>query len=263
MPHNLDNLKHTFGMIAEQYDAARPGYPAAVIDTVLAPFEAGTPLHVLEIGCGSGQATRLFAERGHDIVATDLSADLVATAQQRLAAFPNVRFATGAFEELALSDSAFDLVISAQAFHWIDPAVGLPKAARLLKPHGRLALFWNFIQYDATPLLQAVRGACVSHMPAFAGWPDASVEQFNAFANYWRGLLQDSSNFTDVAQTVHASSLNYTPEQFQHLIRTFSWFQTQPLHTRTALLQEIAILLPQSAKMLVLPVRTLLLTATQ
>lgn len=260
MSANPDDLKRSFGSIAMLYDAARPSYPDAVAQDVLASFDPARSLRVLEIGCGTGQATRMLAARGHQILATDLSPELVAVAQQRLAAFPQVRFLIGAFEQLTLPDGAFDLIISAQAFHWIDPAVGVPKAARLLAPQGVLALFWNFLHYDATTTLQAVRDACVHHMPAFAGWPDASEARFDAFAEQWHSCLQAAPTLTNVAQAVYHTTYPSSRTHFQQLLTTFSWFQTQPEDVRAALLRALVALLPAS-EALALPVRTLLLTA--
>jgi SAM-dependent methyltransferase len=94
---------------------------------------------VLEIGCGTGQATVPLAERGCRIVAVELGAELAAVARRNLARFPDVEVVTGAFEDWPLPSEPFDLVLSATAFHWIDPAIRVVKSADALRPGGTLA----------------------------------------------------------------------------------------------------------------------------
>src|SRR5215204_4640687 len=132
-------LRVTFDEDAERYDRARPGYPAAVFEDLLALTELGPGARVLEIGCGTGQATVPLAERGCRIVAVELGAELAAVARRNLARFPDVEVVTGAFEDWPLPPEPFDLVLSATAFHWIDPGVRVVKSAEALRPGGTLA----------------------------------------------------------------------------------------------------------------------------
>jgi SAM-dependent methyltransferase len=98
---------------------------------------------ILEIGCGTGQATIPFAQRGYDIHCIELGAQLAALAQRNLAPYPNAKVTTAAFETWPIEDEAYDLVISATAFHWIDSTVRYQKAVQALKPAGAIALFWS------------------------------------------------------------------------------------------------------------------------
>jgi SAM-dependent methyltransferase len=132
-------LRVTFDEDAERYDRARPGYPSAVFDDLLALAGLGPGARVLEIGCGTGQATIPLAERGCRIVAVELGAGLAAVARRNLDRFPDVEVITGAFESWPLPPEPFDLVLSATAFHWIDPAIRVVKSAEALRPGGTLA----------------------------------------------------------------------------------------------------------------------------
>ncbi len=98
---------------------------------------------VLEIGCGTGQATLPFARRGFRILCVELGDNLAAVARRNLASYPRAEVLTADFEDVPLPEGAFDLAISATAFHWLDPAVAYPKVARALRPEGALAPFWN------------------------------------------------------------------------------------------------------------------------
>src|SRR5687768_7131490 len=109
-------LRAIFDEDAERYDRARPGYPAAVFEDLMRLARVGPGSRVLEIGCGTGQATVPLAERGCRIVAVELGAQLAAVARRKLARFPAVDVITAAFEEWPLPPEPFDLVVSATAF---------------------------------------------------------------------------------------------------------------------------------------------------
>jgi SAM-dependent methyltransferase len=132
-------LRAIFDEDAERYDRARPGYPAAVFEDLSRLARVGPGSRVLEIGCGTGQATVPLAERGCRIVAVELGAQLAAVARRKLARFPAVEVITAAFEEWPLPPEPFDLVVSATAFHWIDPDVRVVKSADALRAGGMLA----------------------------------------------------------------------------------------------------------------------------
>ena len=135
-------FRTTFNTAAHLYAEVRPGYPKELVQDVINLSALTEPSKVLEIGCGTGQATRSFAERGYKIVCLDIGDDMIAVAKNVLKEFSNVMFVTQAFEEWE-SDEKFDLVISATAFHWVDPKVRYLKASEVLRSDGFLAVFSN------------------------------------------------------------------------------------------------------------------------
>lgn len=132
-------LRETFDEAAELYDRARPGYPVALFDDLATLSGVGPGCRVLEIGCGTGQATLPLAERGCELVCVELGANLAAVARKRLAGFSSVQVVVSAFEDWPLPPEPFDVVIAATAFHWLDPEVRVTKAADALHPGGTLA----------------------------------------------------------------------------------------------------------------------------
>jgi ubiquinone/menaquinone biosynthesis C-methylase UbiE len=133
-----EQLRCLFDGVARQYDASRQGYPAEIVDAVYGSSGIGPGSAVLEIGCGTGQLTRQLAGQDLSVTAIDIGAAMVALARRNIAD-PLVRFQVCSFEDFE-ADGQFDLIVSATAFHWIDPGIGLAKAARLLRPGGWLAL---------------------------------------------------------------------------------------------------------------------------
>jgi SAM-dependent methyltransferase len=134
----------SFDLAAELYDRARPGYPPQLLKD-LAELGVITPgCRVLEIGCGTGQATVALAELGIQIVAVELGAEMARLARRKLARFGSVQVITAAFEDWRLPGEPFDLVFAATAFHWIDPSVRVRKSAEALRTGGALATVTTF-----------------------------------------------------------------------------------------------------------------------
>lgn len=132
-------LRTTFTEAAEPYDRVRPGYPPRMFADLAELAGAGPGCRVLEIGCGTGQATVPLAERGCRVIAVELGADMARMARRNLARFPEAEVVTAVFEDWPLPDEPFDMVIAATAFHWLDPDVRVDKAAEALRLGGALA----------------------------------------------------------------------------------------------------------------------------
>lgn len=136
------DLKTTFNTAAVLYEDIRPGYPEELIQDIVELSGINDHSRILEVGCGTGKATQPFAEHGYEVLCLDIGADLIAVAKEKLKTFPNVSFVEQGFEKWE-SDRKFDLIISATAFHWVDPKVRYLKASEVLKSKGFLAIFSN------------------------------------------------------------------------------------------------------------------------
>ncbi|WP_030663533.1 class I SAM-dependent methyltransferase [Streptomyces rimosus] len=134
-PHRHREVAESFGTDAERYDRARPRYPRALIDRVLA-VAPGT--RVLDVGCGTGIVARQFAAAGCRVLGVDVDARMTGLARQYGLAAEDA-----AFEAWDPAGRTFDAIVSGQAWHWVDPVTGPAKAAQALRPDGVLAVFWN------------------------------------------------------------------------------------------------------------------------
>jgi SAM-dependent methyltransferase len=128
----------TFDEDAEAYDRSRPVAPECVFDDLvdLAGLRPGSS--VVEIGPGTGQATRALAARGLRILAVELGAHLAARARQNLASFADVEVVTSSFEAWDPDAERVDAVFACNSFHWLDPALRLQKSAAVLRPGGHV-----------------------------------------------------------------------------------------------------------------------------
>lgn len=130
----------SFGSAAREYDRFRPSYPAELIDDLAAL----RPTEVLDVGCGTGKASVLLAARGLSVLGVEVDERMAQVARGH-----GVDVEVSGFETWDAAGRTFDLITCGQAWHWIDAAAGIPKAADLLRPDGTLALFWNYGEFDA------------------------------------------------------------------------------------------------------------------
>jgi SAM-dependent methyltransferase len=132
--------RESFDTVAELYDAYRFQYPRSVVRHVVATADLGPGRRMLEVGCGTGQLTRALAAHGASIDAVELGANLAALARANLAAFPDVHVYEGDFDHWRPPGPAYDAVVAANAFHWLDPHHRAARAAHALAPGGALCL---------------------------------------------------------------------------------------------------------------------------
>jgi SAM-dependent methyltransferase len=126
----------SFGVAAKAYERGRPPYPSEAIDW-LVPEHA---TRVLDLGAGTGKLTRQLLERGVEVIAVEPSAGMRAELGK---AVPGVPVLGGKGEQIPLAAGSVDAILAAQAWHWVEPSLAVPEAARVLRPGGRLGLLWN------------------------------------------------------------------------------------------------------------------------
>jgi SAM-dependent methyltransferase len=132
-PHEARRMAESFGVNAERYDQARPAYPDALVAQII----AGKPkADVLDVGCGTGIAARQFQAAGCSVLGVEPDGRMAEFARGR-----GLQVEVAAFEDWEPAGRTFDVVIAAQAWHWVDPVTGAVKAAELLRPGGRVAIF--------------------------------------------------------------------------------------------------------------------------
>jgi SAM-dependent methyltransferase len=139
------DLGQVFNEVPELYDRVRPAYPDELFANLVAITGMSERSLVLEVGCGTGQATRSLAALGCTVTAVEAGAAMAGLARQRLATFSNVEVETSPFEEWDDRGRRFDVLAAAAAWHWINPSIGWSKAHDLLKPGGWMALLGNVV----------------------------------------------------------------------------------------------------------------------
>lgn len=162
-----------FGEAADDYDEFRPSYPPSLVARALAEVD-GPVRRVLEVGAGTGKATRLLARHRVRVDAVEPDPAMAAVHRRRVR-HPGVRLHVGRFEAFPARPGVHDVVLAAQSWHWVDPRRGIEVAHRALRPGGALALLWNRPAPRHDPeLAEALQAAYRAHAPhlAFEVGPD-------------------------------------------------------------------------------------------
>ncbi|MEV7217592.1 class I SAM-dependent methyltransferase [Kitasatospora cineracea] len=230
----------SFGAIAEAYERFRPGYPEELFELVAA--YAGRPLRTaLEIGAGTGKATRLFAGHGVAVTATDPDAAMLA--ELRRTAPAHVTAVRAAFEELRPDGGPRDLVYAAAALHWTRPRGRWPRVAALLEPGGVFASFGGPVQLADPAVEEAVRAArapflASDEVPSPDGTaPDRPMQ--------WPGTeLRRSPLFGDVRQAVVGRRLTMSAREYVGYLSTVSAYLQLPEPVRRKAYDAVAGALP-------------------
>jgi SAM-dependent methyltransferase len=222
--------KNAFNDAASDYDSYRPHYPDEAIAKLVDLSELRPNSRLLEVGCGTGQATLPLAKLGYQIDAVELGHNLAAVAIKKLVQWPRVHITVGSYEEYASPEAVYDLVYSAQAFHWVDPNVRLLKTARLLRPRGCLALLYN-----CTPQLDGSLAILSDRLQNLTGIP-VGTPQMDIDMERWRNELTESKLYSSVTLSQFPWNSTYSSEAYQGLYRTYSDFRrlSTDLRAKTA-----------------------------
>ena len=140
-PHHERRAAESFGSDPERYDRARPRYPVVLIERIIAAAPGGL---VLDVGVGTGIVARQFQAAGCQVLGVDPDARLAEFARHS-----GVEVEVSTFEAWEPMGRRFDVVVSGESWHWVDPVAGAAKAADVLRPGGRFAVFWNTGQPSA------------------------------------------------------------------------------------------------------------------
>ena len=221
----------SFGDDAEQYDRIRPPYPDTLVDVLVAE----NPRTVLDVGCGTGIAARLLHSRGCDVVGLEPDPRMAVVARGH-----GITVEEGMFEAWDAGERRFDLLISGQAWHWVNPHVGAIKAATLLHPGARIGLFWNqsFPGPEARQAMDAVYARCAPELgenSVLIGQRDSSLYEAIAQA------LRDTEQFDDISLQLFGHDIDYRTEEWLELVTTHSDHRTLPPEELRTLLSELRV----------------------
>ena len=217
----IEERAHWYTPAAQAYDKARPHYPAELISHVAHLTQLEPHSKILEVGCGPGTATTAFAEFGCSIVCVELNAGFCELARRNCKQFQNVVIKQSSFEEWPIEASAFDIVVSASAFHWIQPQVGYPKVAETLRDDGYFVLLWNKEPQPTSDVCQLFEEIYSQHdLPSLGRFEtEAAREQM------LKALAQpaiDSGVFKEVSSKQVKMEVKYTAEDYLLLLSSFS-----------------------------------------
>ena len=209
----------SFNADALTYKRGRPRYPDAVFDLLAERCGLRAGARVLEIGAGTGLATEPLLAAGAHVVAVEpgesLAAILVADH-----ACDRLEVLVSDFEAVDLP-GGFDLAVAATALHWLDPATSTAKIARVVRPGGWLAAWWNEFGDVTRPTLFRDRLDEVYHdlLPAETGYRDSRSHVLDT--DRWRERLSAGGYFDDVSVEIIEWNQILTAQAARDLWSTF------------------------------------------
>lgn len=233
----------SFGAVAEAYERFRPAYPEELFDAVMT--YAGQPIRcALEIGAGTGKATRLFAQHGVAVTATEPDAAMLAELRTHVPA--TVKTVQAAFEDLPLNET-YELVYAAAALHWTDPVDRWSRIAALLEPGGVFASFGGPVHLADPEVEEAVRTARAPFLDSdeVASPDDTPAED----PMQWPGSeLQRSALFTDVEQAFIERRLTMSAGDYVGHLSTISAYLQLPTSEQDQVYRRIEQVLPDNVE---------------
>jgi SAM-dependent methyltransferase len=182
------HLGAVFDDVPELYDRVRPGYPDELFADLAAVTGAGHGSAVLEVGCGTGQATRSLAALGCVVTAVERGSAMATVARQRLGGFANVTIETSSFEEWNDHDRRFDGLVAAASWHWVNSDIGWRRAREVLQRGGWLAVLGNGVvrRLDEPEVYASTADIHERFSPGDADWSHPPLEdEVRATSHGW------------------------------------------------------------------------------
>jgi SAM-dependent methyltransferase len=237
------DLGRVFNEVSELYDRVRPGYPDELFADLVAVTGLAGKSSVLEVGCGTGQATRSLAALGCSVTAIEPGADMAALARQRLASYGNVNIEMSTFEEWDDRGGRFDVLVAASAWHWIDSSIGWPRAHKVLSTEGWMALLGNVVvRQPGEPEVYAETADLHERFaPGNPGWGHPPLEDDVRTTDEGWGLVDDPGGlFGPTIVRWYPTVQWFNGEDFADLLRSTSLYRRLDRSVREPLLDAVA-----------------------
>lgn len=243
----------SFGASAEQYERARPSYPAALIDDLVAL----RPGAVLDVGTGTGKAGELLLARGLDVLGVEPDARMAAVARRK-----GIAVEQSTFESWDPRGRRFDLITAAQSWHWMPQPAGARRAFEVVRESGHLAAFWNLDVLD-----EGMRGALE---PVYRHLAPGLLDD-NAFTQPPELVMEKAQHagplravgFATVEVRTYAWAARYSTQEWIDAVSTHSDHATLPEPQRRVLLEALANAIERVGGAVTCNFTTVLLLATR
>ncbi|MEV0590419.1 class I SAM-dependent methyltransferase [Nonomuraea cavernae] len=250
-------MAESFGVDAERYDRARPRYPGALVERIVA---ASPGPDVLDVGCGTGIEARQFQAAGCTVLGVDPDARMAEFARRS-----GIDVEVATFEAWDPAGRAFDAVIAGQAWHWVDPVAGGAKAAQVLRPGGRLAVFARV--FDPPPAVAdafaTVYRRVVPDSPLNARPPGQASAIYQAMFTTFADGIRQVAAFGDPEQWRFDWEHSYTRDEWLDLLPTTGGLTRLPADKLAEVLAGVGAAIDGIGGGFTMPYATLAVTAAR
>jgi SAM-dependent methyltransferase len=207
-------MAESFGADAALYDRARPEYPAALIEAIV---NSAPGRDLLDVGCGTGIASRQFQAAGCHVLGVDVDERMAAYARST-----GVEAEVSPFESWEPAGRTFDALVAGMTWHWIDPAIGATKAAEVLRPGGRFAVFWYVLQPppDLGAAFADVHRELLPDSPVNPRVAASPLTAYEHFLDRAADSLTATGAFTGLERPTYPWTRSYTRDEWLDQLRT-------------------------------------------
>lgn len=231
--HHARQIAESFGNEAERYDRTRPTYPKAMVDAILA---TGPRRDILDVGIGTGISARPFQQEGSRVLGVDPDERMAQFARQG-----GLEVEIAKFEDWDSAGRDFDIVIAGQTWHWVDPVLGASKASEILRPGGRIALFWNVMAFppEFAEGFSAVYRHVLPEFPFFQNGASSGVASYAAILDKTAEGIRQTGRFGEPEQWQFDWERRFTRGEWLEQVPTFGGHSRVPTKKLAELLTGI------------------------
>jgi SAM-dependent methyltransferase len=255
--HRARAVAESFGAEAERYERTRPRYPPAMTAAILA---ASRGTEVLDVGTGTGISARPFLAAGCRVLGIEPDDRM---AEYARGSGLDVELAK--FEEWEPGGRTFDIVTAGQSWHWVDPELGASKAAEVLRPGGRIALFWNVMALpaDFAEAVAAVYRRVLPKFPFFKNGAPGGAASYAPILDSTVEGLRRAGRFDDPERWQFDWERDYTRDEWLEQVPTFGGHSELPPEQLAELLSGIGAVVDRAGGGFTLGYSALVVTTTR
>lgn len=255
--HRARQMAESFGTDASRYDRARPAYPPALVERIVA---ASPGPDTLDVGCGTGIEARRFQAAGCTVLGVEPDGRMADFARARGL---DVEVAT--FETWDPAGRIFDAVIAGQSWHWVDPVAGAVKAAQVLRPGGRLAVFGHVFEPPAeiADAFAAAYRQVVPDSPLNSQPGRRPLDLYQAMYTRFADKLAETHAFSPPEQWRFEWQQAYTRDQWLDLLPTTGGLTQLPPDKLAEVLDAVGAVIDSMGGRFTMPYTTLATTAAR
>ncbi|MFZ5967185.1 MAG: class I SAM-dependent methyltransferase [Bacillota bacterium] len=215
------DIKYLFDESVLNYEKRRPNYGPELFKDIIKYAEITMDKSMIEVGCGTGQATEPFLKTKCKVTAVELGENLSSYTREKFKAYKNLNVVRSAFEDYDCGDNKFDMLYSATAFHWIPDEIGYKKAYRIIKNGGTIALFWNRPSTNDkdNPLHQKIQSIYNELLPQWS-YKVTNNEDKSRYSSIINKIEQ--YRFTNIEFKLYHNTRKMTGVEYIELLNTYS-----------------------------------------
>lgn len=220
----IKGLEWTFDTVAGKYEKLRPGYTDELYKMIFDYIAIDCSSNVVEIGIGGGQATLPILKTGCTITAIEYGESFSKLCEEKFKEYKRFSVITKKFEDVSFSDSKYDLVYSASAFHWVPEEIGYSKVYAILKGGGAFARFANHPYRDKGNIIlsEEIDKLYSKYYNKYYGIDMKSEKEYSEEQAAQRAQIAEKYGFIDIKYALFYRTRTFSAKEYIELLGTYS-----------------------------------------